>query len=421
MDNSRTIHDKIIIGGGAAGLMAAYSACKIRSDAGDVADVVILEGKENVGKKLSATGNGKCNFTNMYQDKSCYRSDSQDKAYRIINSFDNKKTISFFYNIGIMSTERKGYCYPIGEQARTFRDVLKERVISLGTAIFTEKRVVDIDKTEGIFTVTCSDSTSYSARKLIVCAGGAAAPVFGTDGSIFNILEKMGFNIIKPKPALCGLKTDSKYLKQLDGVRLKCKCSLYSEKEDNIIYQESGEIIFSKNGISGIPILNLSRFAINEIADGKKCGVLLDFFPDMGLHKLKDYLSSVIISCGDGAIGVVLSALINDKLLKALFKEIDIDYDSSAKVYDVRTIRNEIKKLSEKLKSFNVNITGDTGFENAQTTQGGVILKEIDEKNMESYKYPGMYFAGEVLDVDGMCGGYNLQWAWTTGYIAGRN
>ena len=102
MDNSRTIHDKIIIGGGAAGLMAAYSACTIRSDAGDVADVVILEGKENVGKKLSATGNGKCNFTNMYQDKSCYRSDSQDKAYRIINSFDNKKTISFFYNIGII-------------------------------------------------------------------------------------------------------------------------------------------------------------------------------------------------------------------------------------------------------------------------------------------------------------------------------
>lgn len=401
--------------------MAAYSACKIRSDAGDVADVVILEGKENVGKKLSATGNGKCNFTNMYQDKSCYRSDSPDKAYRIINNFDNNKTISLFYDIGIMSTERKGYCYPMGEQARTFRDVLKERIISLGAAIFTEKKVVDIDKTEGVFNVTCSDSTCYSSKKLIVCAGGAAAPVFGTDGSIFKILKKMGFNIIEPRPALCGLKTDCKYLKQLDGVRLKCKCSLYSEKEDNVIYQESGEIIFSKNGISGIPILNLSRYAINVLAEGGKCGVSMDFFPDMGMHKLKDYLSSVVISSGDGAIGIVLSALINDKLLKALFKDLNIDYDASARIYDVRTIRNEIKKLVGKLKAFNVNITGDTGFENAQTTQGGVILKEIDEKNMESYKYPGMYLAGEVLDVDGMCGGYNLQWAWTTGYIAGRN
>lgn len=401
--------------------MAAYSACKISSDAGDAADIVILEGRENVGKKLSATGNGKCNFTNMYQDKSCYRSAAPDKAYRIINSFDNNKTISLFYDIGIMSTERKGYCYPMGEQARTFRDVLKVRVISLGAAIFTEKKVVDIDKTEGVFTVTCSDSTCYSSKKLIVCAGGAAAPVFGTDGSIFKILKKMGFNIIEPRPALCGLKTDCKYLKQLDGVRLKCKCSLYSEKEDNVIYQESGEIIFSKNGISGIPILNLSRYAINVMAEGGKCGVSLDFFPDMGMHKLKDYLSSVVISSGDGAIGIVLSALINDKLLKALFKDLNIDYDASARIYDVRTIRNEIKKLVGKLKSFNVNVTGDTGFENAQTTQGGVILKEIDEKNMESYKYPGMYFAGEVLDVDGMCGGYNLQWAWTTGYIAGRN
>ncbi|MBR5178396.1 MAG: aminoacetone oxidase family FAD-binding enzyme [Lachnospiraceae bacterium] len=418
---SREVHDKIIIGGGAAGLMAAYSACKISTDGGFVPDVLLLEGKEIVGKKLAATGNGKCNFTNMYQDICCYRSDNSAKAYRIINNFDNQKTISLFRNLGIISTERKGYCYPIGEQARTFRDVLKERVISLGTVIYTEKYVIGIDKSDSVFSVTCSDLSVYYSKKLIICVGGSAAPVFGTDGNMFGLLEKMGFKIIKPKPALCGLRTDCKYLKILEGVRLKCECSLYSSKRGNIIYKEQGEIIFSKNGISGIPILNLSRFAINELDDGNKCGVLLDFFPDMNLRKLKDYLTSTVISCGDGAVGVVLSALVNDKLLKTLFRELSIDYDTSSKVYDVRTIRNELGRLSEMLKSFNVNIIGDTGFENAQTTQGGVILKEIDENNMESYKYPGLYFAGEVLDVDGMCGGYNLQWAWTTGYIAGRN
>lgn len=415
------VHDKIIIGGGAAGLMAAYSACKIRANMNELADVLVLEKKDIPGKKLAATGNGKCNFTNLVQNIDCYRSDDPEKAYRIIEKFDYKETIELFKSIGILSTERKGYCYPIGEQARTFRDVLRERTISLGARIFTEKEIVDINKEEGVFRITCSDDSEYYSRKLIICTGGAAAPVFGTDGAVFNILKKMGINIKKLKPALCGLKTDYKYLKQIDGVRLKCEVSLYVNNEAKSIYSERGEIIFGKNGISGIPIMNMSRFAIDEMSEGSDCKVVLDFFPDMSLKELKEYLSGLIISCGDGAVGVALSALINEKILKAVFRELNFNYEGSSNNYDIRSIMSAMKKLAERLKHFDINITGDAGFENSQTTQGGVILKEINEMTMESYKYPGLYFAGEVLDVDGMCGGYNLQWAWTTGYIAGKS
>ncbi|MBR6474348.1 MAG: NAD(P)/FAD-dependent oxidoreductase, partial [Lachnospiraceae bacterium] len=218
----------------------------------------------------------------------------------------------------------------------------------------------------------------------------------------------------------CGLKIDHKSLRVIDGVRLKCNCSLFTGDKKNIIYSESGEIIFSKNGISGIPVMNLSRFAINEISYGSKCGLILDMFPETGENELIDYLNSIITDC-KGKLGTALSAIINDKMLKVMLRESGLDFDNDIGSLNSQNLKNGLKKLSALLKGYTVSITGDNSFENAQTTQGGVDLKEINENTMECKKYPGMYLAGEILDVDGMCGGYNLQWAWSTGYIAGSN
>jgi len=417
---SEIIHDKIIIGGGAAGIMAAYSACIVKTNAEENPDVVVLEANEKPGKKITATGNGKCNFTNLYQSPECYRSLDSEKAYRIIESFDHEDTIKLFKSMGILYTERNGYCYPYGEQARTLRDVLVNKAESVGAKFFIGKKVEEIRKEEGRFIVVCNDTSVFYSKKLIICGGGCASPVFGSDGSVLDILKGLGINIKTPQPALCGLLSDYRQLKKLDGVRLKCECSLFSENTRNIIYKERGEIIFNKKGLSGIPIMNMSRFAINELDDGKKTGIILDFFPDMDIKELRDFMcftsqSSVM------PIGTALSTMINDKLLMVMFEELLHDYYKPTDSYDIKSLRKILGNLSGLLKGMKINITGDSGFENAQTTQGGVILKEIDEKTMESYKYPGMYFAGEILDVDGMCGGYNLQWAWTTGYIAGRN
>ena len=418
--NSAVIHDKIIIGGGAAGLMAAYSACKIRLDAGESPDVVLLEAGEVPGKKLAATGNGKCNFTNLHQAKDCYRSTDSEKAFRIVELFDHNEAINFFKNLGILYTERNGYCYPYGEQAKTFRNVLLTRVASLGAVVETSKRVAGIEKDNGVYHLSCSDGSFYRCRKLVICAGGSASPVFGSNGLIYEMLEEMGFNVIKPLPALCGLTSDYRFLKRIEGVRIKCMCSLYTKGSLKPIYQERGEIVFNKNGLSGIPVMNMSRFAINEIRKGNKPRLSLDFFPDMDKKDLKNFMASLLNS-SVVQIGDALSALINDKLLKIMFVETRLKFDARSDLYDIKTLSYELGNLASIMKEFEINITGDTGFENAQATQGGVSLKEVNEKTMESYKYPGMYLAGEVLDVDGMCGGYNLQWAWTTGYIAGRS
>ncbi len=413
-------YDMIIIGAGAAGLMAAYSSCIGNKGSADSQRILLLERKDVVGKKITATGNGKCNYTNSVQNKECYRSSEPDKAFRIIKSYDHEHIIKMFQCLGVLPRERNGYFYPYGEQAKSIRDVLKNAVVNKGAVIRTEKYVTDISKSNDKYTVTCADQTKYTAKKIIIAAGGCAAPVFGTDGSIFCILKKLGLKIINPRPALCGLKIDYRYLKNIDGVRLKCKCSLYSKNIKNIIYSEEGEIIFSKNGISGIPVMNLSRFAVNEMDKNIKCGLILDLFPEMDELQLEGILALTATANG-GPVSTALSAVVNDKLLKILIRESGMDTEEHADRFDKVKRKEVFGKLAKLLKNFTVSITGDTGFENAQTTQGGVDLNEINEETMECKKIPGMYLAGEVLDVDGMCGGYNLQWAWSTGFISGRN
>ena len=412
-------YDTIIIGAGAAGLMAAYSSCIWNKGSADSQRILLLERKDVVGKKITATGNGKCNYTNSVQNKECYRSSEPDIAFRIIKSYDHEHIIKMFQCLGVLPRERNGYFYPYGEQAKSIRDVLKNAVVNKGAVILTEKYVTDISKSNDKYTVTCADRTKYTAKKIIIAAGGCAAPIFGTDGSIFCILKKLGLKIINPRPALCGLKTDYRYLKNIDGVRLKCKCSLYSKNVKNIIYSEEGEIIFSKNGISGIPVMNLSRFAVNEMDKNNKCGLILDLFPEIDESQLEGILALTATANG-GPVSTALSAVVNDKLLKILIRESGMDTEEHADRFDKVKRKEVFGKLAKLLKNFTVSITGDTGFENAQTTQGGVDLNEINEETMECKKIPGMYLAGEVLDVDGMCGGYNLQWAWSTGFIAGR-
>lgn len=411
-------YDKIIIGAGAAGLMAAYSSCVENKGVDPKQRLLLLERKDVVGKKITATGNGKCNYTNSVQNKDCYRSCDPDKAYRIIQSYDHEHIIKMFHNLGILPRERNGYYYPYGEQAKSVRDVLKNAVTNLGAEIRTGAFVTDINCSKDKYTVICADGSKYTAKKLIITAGGCAAPVFGTDGSIFGILKKLGIKIVTPKPALCGLKTDYRYLKNIDGVRLKCNCSLYSKDVRNVIYSEAGEIIFSKNGISGIPVMNLSRSAINEMDKNLSCGLILDMFPDMEEWELESFLAMAASTKG-GPVSTALSAVVNDKLLKLLIRESGMELEDHADRFNREKRKACFSKLAKLLKNFTINITGNNGFENAQTTQGGVSLDEIDEMSMECKKYQGMFFAGEVLDVDGMCGGYNLQWAWTTGYLAG--
>lgn len=416
----KTFHKIIIIGAGAAGLMAAITAAREGSD-----DIVILEANMEAGRKITATGNGKCNFTNRYCDNNCFRSDS-DKVMKYISRFTPDDAVSFFLDIGVKAYERNGYLYPKSEQAKSVRDALEYQVFKNGAKIIYGCKVTDIitsarDINNGSisnFIITCNNGDTYECEKLLVACGGAAAPVFGTDGSIYGILDKIGLNVIRPMPALCGLKTSDVFLKQLDGVRTHARVYyIYDRDITTPCFSEYGEIIFNKNGISGIPVLNASRYVIKNLYLGNAPVLYIDFFPEEDEKTLFAYLKKIIIS-QNMPLCKSLCGIMNDKLLRTVLSLSGFVPEAKLHYNNEGEIDSGLFRLVALLKCFRLHISGDCGFENAQTTQGGLSLTEINE-NCESLKYNNLFFAGEILDTDGKCGGYNLQWAWSTGYISG--
>lgn len=411
-------HNIIIIGGGASGLIAAYSACLKIKSRNEIPDVVVLEANSTLGKKITATGNGRCNFTNLFQSPECYRTDSPEFVVNILKQFDEKEVLEFFKGIGITCYERDGYCYPQSEQAKSVRDALEYHIYKAGARTYTDTDVTDIhyETGKGIFleAVNSGQKKQYLCDKLIVCAGGKAAPVFGTDGRILKLMEsRLKLSVIPQYPALCGLipETDTK---TLDGVRTRCRCSLSVND-----YSEFGEIIFSKNGISGIPVLNLSRFAVAAINSGANVNLILDFFPDYTHEALTEYLYNTIAGSGlsplKGFCGIM-----NDKLLRYILLLSGINPEGKPDLNNLTALMDMMDKLSIMLKNFTIPLKAYQSFDNSQTTRGGLSFDLLDD-SLQLKAYPGIYFAGEILDVDGKCGGYNLQWAWSSGYVAGKS
>lgn len=399
------IYNIAVIGCGAAGMMAAISAAQYEKD------IVILERNDVAGKKIPATGNGKCNFTNLNITNGDFYGNDTDTAFKVYEKFNNYDTVSFFESIGILKTDKNGYCYPHSQTAASVRDALVRKINQLGIPVIFDFRVANISYSDKIYISTSKNKGNICSRKLIVAAGGQAQGCFGTDGSMYYYLKKLGHSIITPVPALSGLKLNSKYLSQLSGVRHDCRVSINT---GNKTFTEEGEVIFSKNGLSGIPVMNMSRFALRALEEGSTATLSLDLFSDMSFEKLVDYLQS-IISNSDSPIGEVLSGVLNIKTVNVLLELTDTASSVSADSLDAGFAKN-FAKLA---KAFTFEIIGSYGFESAQVTSGGVPLRETDSETLESKICDNLYFAGEILDVDAKCGGYNLQWAWSSGAVAG--
>ncbi len=398
-------HRLIIIGCGASGMAAAISAAVYEKD------ILILERNPVPGKKIPATGNGKCNFTNRSVLPGDLRSCSGD-PYPFYERFDNTDVIAFFLNLGIPVFEKNGYCYPHSGQASSIRDALVNRLEELQIPVVYDCRVTAISFEDGLFKLKCGQQV-YFGELLIVAAGGEAQKCFGTDGSFYYILGKLGHTTVKPLPALAGLTSSYEHLAELAGVRHEANVSLTVDGET--VSSEYGEIIFNKSGISGIPVMNASRFAAEALEKGRKVTVSLDFFPEKTAEELADFLYShfkrsrfPLVKC--------LTGVLNDKLIGVM-----LNYCDTAGSFDDRTTDHSelFNRLSSKMKCFTLAVTGTAGFDNAQTTAGGIPLNELDPVTLESLKCKGLYIVGELADVDGKCGGYNLQWAWTSGVIAG--
>ena len=402
-------YDCIVIGGGASGMVAAIFAARrgLRT--------AIIEHRERLGKKILATGNGKCNYTNQVQTQDCYRGTHPEFAMAVLRQFDVEQTIAFFQSLGIFPKVRNGYVYPNSEQAVAVADVLAMELKNLKIEVFLKEHVLNIEKEKNGFLLKTEEKKEYHCNSVIVATGGLAAPKQGSDGSGLKILRRLGHTIIEPFPALVQLKAEGKFFKQVSGVRIDAKGELFSNLER--ITGEIGEFLFTDYGISGIPVFQMSRYAVQSVMEGKKTQLLLDFFPQMTENELQILWNDRIKHGGYKTVGELFTGLLNNKLSNVLLLEVNINPENSAK----KLSEKESLKLVKLLKNFSITITGSNGFENAQVSAGGISTEEVNPETMESKIVKGLYLIGEILDIDGTCGGYNLQWAWTTGAVAGQH
>lgn len=397
----------VVIGGGASGLMSAISA------AGDGNQVILLEQKEKTGKKILSTGNGRCNFTNLDQEPICYRSDNLSFPWKVIRQFGAQNTISFFLQLGVYSRNRNGYLYPHSDQASAILDALDMELKRMGVNLYTDTRCGDIIREKNSFLIR-TDNGEFRADKVILCTGSKAAPSTGSDGSGYELARALGHRIVPVLPALVQLRCPEKCFRKIAGVRVNGTISLYVEEE--CVAEDTGEIQFTDYGISGIPAFQVSRYAARALYEKKSVSAVLDFMPDFTEEQFVSFLKVRAQTRPEKQASAFLIGLFHQKLSDLWIRMAKIPRDLPAGLLSDRDIRN----LSGLICTFKVRVTETNSFDKAQVCSGGVDTREVSSDTMESLLVPGLYFAGEILDVDGMCGGYNLQWAWATGYVAGK-
>ena len=407
-----------IIGGGAAGMTAAIAA------AGKGREVTILEANDRLGKKILATGNGKCNLGNEQLGPEEYYTGDTAFLERCLGRFGTSETLDFFGRLGLVVKSRGGYLYPASEQAAGVLDVLRyeiaERSVKVVTGAHVEK--ISRDDKKNCICVQAGDKR-YSFDRVILACGGKAAPKTGSDGSGYSLAAQLGHSIVPTVPALVQLKCREEYLKAVSGVRAQAKIVVSCKGKPGraeqpgaaqSIAEEQGEVQFTDYGISGIPVFQVSRQVNYWLLEKREVEVILDFFPDYDRESWEQLYINRALLQGQRTVEEFFTGMLNKKLMLLFLKLAGLKPSEKAKEAD----REKIKRVFSLCRCFTVHVVGNNGFENAQVCAGGVPLSELRE-NLESARTPGVFFAGELLDVDGKCGGYNLQWAWCSGFLAG--
>lgn len=382
----------VVIGGGASGMMAAVMA------AGCGAQVTVLEHNERIGKKLGATGNGRCNLTNERQDPSCYRGTDPEFAWKIISAFTKEDTKRFFSGLGILLKSRSGWLYPYSDQAAAVCEVLEMEARHRKVKIKTKEDVLAIQKEKQHFSVR-TNTWQYECDKVIICTGSPASAVEGSSDTGYRLARSLGHHIIQPLPALVSLRGKGNYFSAWAGCRMEGIVTYKTEKKT--LGTERGEILFTEYGISGIAVFQNSRFVVRNLQQQENVFCHLDLFPDFRKEELLTLLQNRKAECPYKNTPELLIGLLPKKMIPVFAKPEDIP-----------------EEVVGRLKDWKITITGAHSLKQAQICSGGVAVKELTDK-LESRYQKGIYFAGEVIDVDGPCGGYNLQWAWSSGAVAG--
>lgn len=420
------IYDMIVIGAGASGMTAAVCAADpnmISDKKTDPASkkqlkILLLEKNKKIGKKIYATGNGKCNIANQVFDINCYFSNNEFFPYKVIAADDYKKVISFFEQAGVLVSDENGYYYPMSRQASTvvwaFTDALKKNGIEIHTGEQVTEITVDKDHIYKIKT----DHAVYYTKNVVLSCGGSAAPVLGGTDAGLDLLEQLGVPVYQFHPALCKVKCRED-ISELSGVR--CKAGVYVEcgEKENLgsdHEKEFGEVQFTDTCISGIVVFNQSHIIGEVLETGEHVRLHISPIPTMNKEDVLKYLRTFVKNNPERNIQACLNGLVHEKLGAYIIKQCDFRKKCAHQLTD-----KELDALAETLCDLQFEITDTAEITEAQVARGGADTRFVNPETMELKVVPGCYVTGELLDVDGKCGGYNLMWAVITGMKAGKN
>lgn len=400
-------YDLIVVGGCSAGIAAAINAKRLYPEK----SVAILEKLPRIGKKLLATGNGKCNITNLY----ALEHDYVGKGFALYaqNKYTPDKIVGFFESLGLICySDSCGRVYPESNTAASVVDALRFELERLGVDVVCDTPVTDIKKNGVGFIV----NNEYGCKKIILAVGGKSSPSQGSDGSGYPLVKKFGHGVTNLVPALVPLCGSPEITKPMKGMRVRDV--VLRLRGDEILAQTQGEILFTDYGLSGIAAMELAAPAQKYIDVVKRNPfTIIDYMPKMTYNEIVEYLQNLCEIKGFCTMDNFLTGFLPKAVGIAICKASNL-YKSDRKIEELNA--KEIKIIAEKIKNFPVEISGTKGFANAQVTSGGIKTDEICPETMQSKKCKGLYFAGEIIDVDGGCGGFNLQWAWASGMLAGE-
>ena len=392
-----------IIGGGASGMAAALAAAENPN-----ATVILMERQARVGKKLQATGNGRCNLTNIYARDRGYHGQHPEFALPAISRFDPAQTLRWFETLGLYTVpEEHGRVYPYSDQANSVVDVLRLNLCKPNIDLKLGFEAEKIQKTETGFMVTGKGET-ITCDKLIIACGGLAGSKLGGSMSGYKLLAKLGHKTTRLRPSLVQIKTDGPAVASLKGVRANCHIEIL--RDGNLFAESTGELQLTEQGISGPVVFEISRDVCYGPGDWT---AKLDFLPDWEIARLQQELNRRRAT--DLPMEELLTGILHNRLGRVLTKAAGVKGKSFARELSDR----ETMAICEAVKALEIGLTEPLGMDSAQVTAGGVLTEQFDENTMESRLVPGLYACGEVLDIDGDCGGYNLQWAWSSGRCAG--
>ncbi len=411
MSDKKTI---AIIGAGASGLVASIESARILKDSGGNFSIIVFERLPRVGKKILVTGNGRCNLSNTNLNKSRYHGDV-DFAFSALNTFGTEHTLNFFKSIGVLTTIENCRIYPMNFSANAVLDCLRFEAQRLGVQFVCDTAVNSVKKSSGVFLI----NDNIKADSVIIATGGKSASVHGSNGSGYNLLSQLGHSISPPLPALVQLVSDCDFCKHLKGVRVNGKIEIKNDVNKSL-KSENGEILFTDYGLSGIATMQVARYISEAILENPNANIVacLDMACSLSSNEICEYIykrkkANQSLACENLLIGILPK-----RLAQVVLKKCDI-YPQSREIGTLS--KDEVERIATCIKCFDVSVIGTKGFDSSQVTAGGAIADEFEPVAFKSKKVSRLYACGEVLDIDADCGGYNLQWAWCSGYLAGKS